>query len=93
MEHECTIQDILQVINQVYTFARNNSMEKKKNVLIYCVQGKPRSACAVVYILAKCENQSIHESYGYVKEKRSIYIPGEWLVSLQEHLNDDSKGE
>lgn len=42
-------------------------------------------------ILAKRENQSIYESYGYVKEKKSIYIPDEWLVSLQEHLNDDSE--
>mmetsp|Transcript_6561 Transcript_6561/g.9635 ORF Transcript_6561/g.9635 Transcript_6561/m.9635 type:complete len:213 (+) Transcript_6561:30-668(+) len=87
VEHECIVQDILHVINQVYIFA-NDAIEKGKNVLIHCVQGKTRSACAVVYILAKRENQSIQESYEYVKGKRSICIPDEWLESLQEHLDE-----
>lgn len=89
IEHKCTIQDILAIIDDVYDFA-SCALDQDRNIFIHCVRGKTRSASAVVYIIAKRQNQGIRKTYNFVKTKRDIQIPEEWLTALQQHLDDHS---
>lgn len=85
IEHKCSIHDVLEIIDGVYEFSSRKILNGDK-VLIHCMQGKTRSAAAVTYIIAKRNNWSVQEAYDFCKSKRDIFIPEQWLESLQIHL-------
>ena len=91
VEHTCTIEDILDIIDDVYHFAAEKLKYPSEKILIHCVQGKTRSAAAAAYIVAKSSGTSIDQAYQFIKSKRDVFIPEAWLSALQIKINDSSK--
>mmetsp|Transcript_16391 Transcript_16391/g.19953 ORF Transcript_16391/g.19953 Transcript_16391/m.19953 type:complete len:206 (-) Transcript_16391:448-1065(-) len=87
IEHECTIDDVVDIIDDVFEFANEKLSNGADKIFVHCVQGKTRSAAAVTYILAKRNNKTIKDAYSFVKSKRDINIPPNWLEALQIHLD------
>ena len=85
VEETCTIEDILNVMDDVYEFCIRR-LNQKETILIHCVRGKTRSAAAATYVLAKMQHASIHQTYETIQQKRDIMIPDDWLEALQTHL-------
>ncbi|MFK7826010.1 MAG: dual specificity protein phosphatase family protein [Oligoflexales bacterium] len=86
IEHECDIENITDIIDEMYEFAEHKLKNPEEKIFVHCVQGKTRSAAAVTYILAKEKNISIKEAYEFVRGKRDINVPENWLNVLQDHL-------
>ncbi|MFK7827228.1 MAG: dual specificity protein phosphatase family protein, partial [Oligoflexales bacterium] len=87
IEHECTIDDVVEIIDDVFEFADEKLSNGTDKIFIHCVQGKTRSAAAVTYILAKRGRMTIKDAYNFVKSKRDVNIPSNWLEALQNHLD------
>jgi len=90
VEHTCTIEDVLDILDDVVDFASNKMNKPEEKIFIHCVQGKTRSAAATAFILAKTSGQSIDQAYEFIKSKRDVFIPKDWLTALQHKLDTTS---
>merc|ERR1719499_1057680 len=84
-ESTCTAKDVCDVCLDCFWFITNaldGDDSKSNRVLIHCNQGKTRSAMIMVYYVAQVSGKSIKDAYDFVRSKRDVLIPEDWLYQL-----------
>ena len=74
-DQELDLQPILKCINEYII--------QKKNVLVFCMAGKSRSASVIVNYIMEYNNKTLKQSYILVKRKRQIINPN---IGFREQL-------